>query len=109
LKDWQPDPMPEQKADPPVGFQLCVSDEGLLTGAFLSDEQVTEEKCPLSHVKGTNQQTTNSADDPDVFTQLFQHENDLNAQRKSGDTTYSVARHVLVLTALIGEAQFANQ
>jgi len=52
---------------------------------------------------------TISADDPDVFTQLFQHENDLNAQRKSGDTTYSVARHVLVLTALIGEAQFANQ
>lgn len=52
---------------------------------------------------------TVSAEDPDIFMQLFQHENDLNAQRKSGDTTYSVARHVLALTALIGEAHFANQ
>lgn len=52
---------------------------------------------------------TVTADDPDVFTQLFQHENELNDKRKSGDTTYSVARHVLALTALIGEAQVANQ
>jgi hypothetical protein len=52
---------------------------------------------------------TVTADDPDVFTQLFQHENELNDKRKSGDATYSVARHVLALTALIGEAQVANQ
>lgn len=45
------------------------------------------------------------ADKPeDVIQDLIEHEREMNTQRKTGDVTYNIARHVSVLTALMHEA-----
>lgn len=46
------------------------------------------------------------SDDPkEVLQTLIETESAINDQRKTGDATYSIARHISVLTALMYEAQ----
>ena len=46
------------------------------------------------------------ADDPtDVLKNLVEYEEEIDFQRKTGDATYSIARHVSVLAALMSEAK----
>jgi len=40
-----------------------------------------------------------------AVTQLMNIEGDMNAKRKTGDATYSIARHVEILIALMAEIQ----
>lgn len=40
----------------------------------------------------------------DLISDLIEREGQINTQRKSGDVTYNIARHITVLTALISEA-----
>lgn len=47
-----------------------------------------------------------SSDDPkDVIRDLIEREEEFNVQRKTGDVTYNIARHISVLTALMHEAE----
>ncbi|MDG1737864.1 MAG: DUF6477 family protein [Paracoccaceae bacterium] len=50
-----------------------------------------------------------SEDPKDVLMDLYEAEIDINEQRKTGDATYSIARHISVLTALMHEAQSLAQ
>lgn len=46
------------------------------------------------------------SDDPaTVLETLYETESAINFQRKTGDATYSIARHISVLTALMHEAK----
>ena len=45
------------------------------------------------------------SDDPnDVIKDLIEREDEINVQRKTGDVTYNIARHISILTALMHEA-----
>ncbi len=46
------------------------------------------------------------SDEPDdVISDLIDREDEINTQRKTGDVTYNIARHISVLTALMHEAE----
>jgi len=50
------------------------------------------------------------SDDPaEVLLTLYEAEDAINEQRKTGDATYNIARHVSVLAALMNEARTVSQ
>ncbi len=50
-----------------------------------------------------------SEDPKEVLEDLYEVEKNINEQRKTGDATYSIARHISVLTALMYEAHSLSQ
>ena len=46
-----------------------------------------------------------SEEPKEVIQDLLEREEEINTQRKTGDVTYNIARHISVLTALMNEAE----
>ena len=46
-----------------------------------------------------------SVEPTEVIQDLIEREEEINTQRKTGDVTYNIARHISVLTALMNEAE----